>query len=260
MQTLHADVSLAKSELNDIKDTLKVKQAGWSLLKSNKNVRRAVFLGVLLQAMQQFTGFNVIMYYSPKILSLGGFSSTEDQMIGTVINGIVFVLATLIAVYTVDKSGRKPALKVGFAVMAAAMVVMGLCMAVIEGGNPAPWVCYLSAIMTMIFIAGFAMSAGPIVWVLCSEIQPLKMREFGVACSTMTNWITCAVVGATFLSLIDALGSSMTFWMYAGLNAVFIALTFAFVPETKNVSLEQIEKNLMSGMKLKNIGVHGGNE
>ena len=108
MQTLHADVSLAKSELNDIKDTLKVKQAGWSLLKSNKNVRRAVFLGVLLQAMQQFTGFNVIMYYSPKILSLGGFSSTEDQMIGTVINGIVFVLATLIAVYTVDKSGRKP--------------------------------------------------------------------------------------------------------------------------------------------------------
>ena len=108
LQTLHADVSLAKSELNDIKDTLKVKQAGWSLLKSNKNVRRAVFLGVLLQAMQQFTGFNVIMYYSPKILSLGGFSSTEDQMIGTVINGIVFVLATLIAVYTVDKSGRKP--------------------------------------------------------------------------------------------------------------------------------------------------------
>ena len=86
------------------------------------------------------------------------------------------------------------------------------------------------------------------------------MREFGVACSTMTNWITCAVVGATFLSLIDALGSSMTFWMYAGLNAVFIALTFAFVPETKNVSLEQIEKNLMSGMKLKNIGVHGGND
>ncbi|MCB7447359.1 MFS transporter, partial [Bacteroides thetaiotaomicron] len=69
-----------------------VKQAGWSLLRSNKNVRRAVFLGVLLQAMQQFTGFNVIMYYSPKILSLGGFSSTEDQMIGTVINGIVFVL------------------------------------------------------------------------------------------------------------------------------------------------------------------------
>lgn len=261
LQTLHADVSLAKSELNDIKDTLKVKQAGWSLLRSNKNVRRAVFLGVLLQAMQQFTSFNVIMYYSPEILSLGGFSSTEDQMIGTVINGIVFVLATLIAVYTVDKSGRKPALKIGFAVIIPAMVVMGLCMAVIEGGNPAPLGLLLIGYHDHDLHRWFAMIAGPIVWVLVLGNQPLKMREFGVACSTMTNWITCAVVDLLpSSSLIDALGSSMTFWMYAGLNAVFIALTLRFVPETKNVSLEQIEKNLMSGMKLKNIGVHGGND
>lgn len=127
-------------------------------------------------------------------------------------------------------------------------------MSLIEMGNPAQWVCYLSAVMTMFFIAGFAMSAGPIVWVLCSEIQPLKSREFGVACSTMTNWITCAIVGATFLSMLDALGSSSTFWLYALLNAFFIALTFLFVPETKNVSLEQIEKNLMEGKKLRHIG------
>ena len=153
-------------------------------------------------------------------------------MIGTVINGLSSFWRSLIAVYTVDKSGRKPALK-SVCRHGSPMVVMGLAWLSLNGGNPAPWVCYLSAIMTMIFIAGFAMSAGPIVWVLCSEIQPLKMREFGVACSTMTNWITCAVVGATFLSLIDALGSSMTFWMYAGLNAVFIALTFAFVPENE---------------------------
>ncbi len=254
LNMLHGDETKAAHELNEIRETLKVKQAGWHLFKTNKNVRRAVFLGVLLQAMQQFTGFNVIMYYSPKILSLGGFSSTEDQMIGTVINGLVFVLATFIAVYTVDKSGRKPALKVGFGVMAVSMIVMGVCMSLIEMGNPAQWVCYLSAIMTMFFIAGFAMSAGPIVWVLCSEIQPLKSREFGVACSTMTNWITCAIVGATFLSMLDALGSSSTFWLYALLNAFFIALTFLFVPETKNVSLEQIEKNLMEGKKLRNIG------
>ena len=98
------------------------------------------------------------------------------------------------------------------------------------------------------------MSAGPIVWVLCSEIQPLKSREFGIACSTMTNWITCAIVGATFLTLVDTLGSAHTFWLYAVLNAFFIILTVAFVPETKNVTLEQIEKNLMSGKKLRNIG------
>ncbi|WP_294158924.1 sugar porter family MFS transporter [uncultured Selenomonas sp.] len=254
LNMLHEKAETAEEELAEIKETLKVKQAGWQLFKANKNVRRAVFLGVLLQAMQQFTGFNVIMYYSPKILGLAGFSSTEDQMIGTVINGLVFTLATFIAIGMVDKSGRKPALKIGFAVMAVSMAVVGVCMTMLESGNAPAFVPYLAAIMTMVMIAGFAMSAGPIVWVLCSEIQPLKSREFGVACSTMTNWITCAIVGATFLSLIDTLGSAHTFWLYAGLNALFIFLTFAYVPETKNVSLEEIEKNLMSGKKLRDIG------
>lgn len=224
------------------------------MFKSNLNVRRAVFLGVLLQAMQQFTGFNVIMYYSPKILSLAGFSSTEDQMIGTVINGIVFVLSTFIAIGMVDKGGRKPALKIGFGVMAASMAVVGVCMGLLGAGNAPGFVPYLAAIMTMVSIAGFGMSAGPIVWVLCSEIQPLKSREFGIACSTMTNWITCAIVGATFLTLVDTLGSSMTFWLYAALNGFFIVLTISFVPETKNVSLEKIEQNLMKGKKLREIG------
>lgn len=254
LNSLHASAKVAEEELADIKDALKVKQAGWHLFKTNKNVRRAVFLGVLLQAMQQFTGFNVIMYYSPKILSLAGFSSTEDQMIGTVLNGIVFTLSTFIAIGMVDKSGRKPALKIGFGVMALSMAAVGVCMSMLESGTAPAWVSYFAAVMTMVSIAGFGMSAGPIVWVLCSEIQPLKSREFGIACSTMTNWITCAIVGATFLSLVDTLGSAHTFWLYAFLNGFFIVLTMAFVPETKNVTLEQIEKNLMSGKKLRDIG------
>ena len=247
----------AKRELDEIRESLQVKQSGWALFKENSNFRRAVFLGVLLQVMQQFTGMNVIMYYAPKIFELAGYTNTTEQMWGTVIVGLTNVLATFIAIGLVDRWGRKPTLTLGFLVMAAGMGVLGTMMHI---GIHSPSAQYFAIAMLLMFIVGFAMSAGPIVWVLCSEIQPLKMREFGVACSTMTNWITCAVVGATFLSLIDALGSSMTFWMYAGLNAVFIALTFAFDQETKNVSLEQIEKNLMSGMKLKNIGVHGGND
>ncbi len=254
LNMLHEKTETAEAELADIKETLKVKQAGWQLFKANKNVRRAVFLGVLLQAMQQFTGFNVIMYYSPKILELAGFATTEEQMIGTVINGIVFTLSTFIAIVMVDKSGRKPTLKIGFAVMAVAMAVVGVCMGMFNDGTAPSWVPYLAAVMTMVMIAGFGMSAGPVVWVLCSEIQPLKSREFGIACSTMTNWITCAIVGATFLSLIDTLSSAHTFWLYAGLNALFIFLTISYVPETKGISLEEIEKKLMSGEKLRNIG------
>ena len=254
LSSMHTNVEIAKTELHDIKENLKVKQAGSELFKANKNVRRAVFLGVLLQFMQQLTGFNIIMYYSPKILSIAGFSSTEEQMIGTVVNGLVFVLATFIAVGTVDKSGRKPALSRCFAIMAVSLFVLGLCFFGLESGNTSTWIPYLSAGMVILAIIGFGFGAGPVVWILCSEIQPLKSRDFGIACSTMTNWLSCTLIGATFLTLLDTLGSTMTFWLYAALNALFVYLTMRYVPETKGVTLEKIEQNLMEGKKLKDIG------
>ncbi|EDC7539552.1 MFS transporter, partial [Salmonella enterica subsp. enterica serovar Heidelberg] len=91
---------------------------------------------------------------------------------------------------------------------------------------------------------------------LCSEIQPLKGRDFGITCSTATNWIANMIVGATFLTMLNNLGNANTFWVYAGLNVLFILLTLWLVPETKHVSLEHIERNLMKGRKLREIGAH----
>ncbi len=108
--------------------------------------------------------------------------------------------------------------------------------------------------MLLMFIVGFAMSAGPLIWVLCSEIQPLKGRDFGITCSTATNWIANMIVGATFLTMLNSLGSAHTFWVYAGLNVLFVFITLALIPETKNISLEHIERNLMAGKPLRNIG------
>jgi SP family galactose:H+ symporter-like MFS transporter len=85
-------------------------------------------------------------------------------------------------------------------------------------------------------------------------VQPLKGRDFGIAASTFTNWATNWVVGVTFLSLLSGIGNAQTFWLYGGLNAVFIVITFLLVPETKGVTLEQIESNLMSGKPLRKIG------
>ncbi|CDW60780.1 Sugar tr domain containing protein, partial [Trichuris trichiura] len=213
----------AKRELDEIRESLQVKQSGWALFKENSNFRRAVFLGVLLQVMQQFTGMNVIMYYAPKIFELAGYTNTTEQMWGTVIVGLTNVLATFIAIGLVDRWGRKPTLTLGFLVMAAGMGVLG----------------------TMI--------AGPLIWVLCSEIQPLKGRDFGITCSTATNWIANMIVGATFLTMLNTLGNANTFWVYAALNVLFILLTLWLVPETKHVSLEHIERNLMKGRKLREI-------
>ncbi len=219
----------AKRELDEIRESLQVKQSGWALFKENSNFRRAVFLGVLLQVMQQFTGMNVIMYYAPKIFELAGYTNTTEQMWGTVIVGLTNVLATFIAIGLVDRWGRKPTLTLGFLVMAAGMGVLGTMMHI---GIHSPSAQYFAIAMLLMFIVGFAMSAGPLIWVLCSEIQPLKGRDFGITCSTATNWIANMIVGATFLTMLNTLGNANTFWVYAALNVLFILLTLWLVPET----------------------------
>ncbi|MGL5422402.1 sugar porter family MFS transporter [Serratia sp. IR-2025] len=253
LEMLRDTTDQAKAELDEIRESLKIKQSGWALFKDNKNFRRAVYLGVLLQVMQQFTGMNVIMYYAPKIFDLAGFASTAQQMWGTVIVGLVNVLATFIAIGLVDRWGRKPTLKLGFLVMAIGMGTLGTMMNI---GMDTPAAQYFAILMLLMFIVGFAMSAGPLIWVLCSEIQPLKGRDFGITCSTTVNWIANMIVGATFLTMLNSLGSANTFWIYAGLNLVFIFITIALIPETKNISLEHIERNLMAGKPLREIGSH----
>ncbi len=244
----------ARQELNEIRESLRMKQGGFSLFKSNRNVRRAVFLGMLLQGMQQFTGMNIIMYYAPQIFKMAGFKSTQEQMIATVIVGLTFMFATFIAVFTVDKAGRKPILKIGFSVMAFATLVLGYCLMKAGQGEISHGLSWVSVGMTMLCIGGYAMSAAPVVWILCSEIQPLKCRDFGITCSTTTNWVANMIIGATFLSLLGSIGAAGAFWLYTGFNLVFIVITVYLVPETKNVTLERIEKNLMAGEKLRDLG------
>ncbi|WP_420067434.1 sugar porter family MFS transporter [Serratia ureilytica] len=234
LEKLRDSSAQAQYELNEIRESLKLKQSGWALFKGNKNFRRAVFL-----------------YYAPKIFGLAGFASTEQQMWGTVIVGLVNVLATFIAIGLVDRWGRKPTLILGFIVMAVGMGALGTMMNI--GMNSAAEQ-YFAIVMLLMFIVGFAMSAGPLIWVLCSEIQPLKGRDFGITCSTATNWIANMIVGATFLTMLNSLGSAHTFWVYAGLNVLFVFITLALIPETKNISLEHIERNLMAGKPLRNIG------
>lgn len=251
-QKMHLDDAEIASEIAEIEDSLKVKDNGLQLFLTNANFRRAIFLGVGLQIIQQLTGINVVMYYAPRIFDLAGFDSTLQQMWGTVIVGMTNVLATFIAIAFVDRLGRKPIMYAGFVTMGLAMLTVGTLFNV--GVDKHPELAYPAIGALLVFIIGFAMSAGPIIWVLCSEIYPLSGRDFGVTCSTGTNWIANAIVGQTFLTMLTAFGPGNTFLLYGGVNAVFILIFLLFVPETKGVSLEQIERNLLSGKPLKRIG------
>jgi SP family galactose:H+ symporter-like MFS transporter len=239
-------------EVREIEQSLQVRQTGLHMFLRNSNFRRAILLGMGLQTIQQLTGINVVMYYAPHIFKIAGFTTTVEQMWGTVVVGVTNVLATFIAIALVDRLGRKPIMYAGFIVMGVAMLTVGYFFK--SDIEAHPDLGYPAIFALLMFIIGFAMSAGPIIWILCSEIFPNSGRDFGITFSTSTNWFVNAIVGQTFLTLLNTLGNGNTFLMYGGLNVLFIVFFLFFVPETKGVTLEKIEGNLLSGVPLRKIG------
>lgn len=228
------------------------------MFRSNQHFRRSVFLGIILQVMQQLTGINVIIYYAPRVFELAGYTDITTQMWGTVLVGVINVLATFIAIGFIDRWGRKPILYAGFFIMGTGLGILGY---LLTFGKAETGVIVLTvieqkiAVLSMLsFIIGFAMSAGPLVWTLCSEIQPIKGRDFGITVSTVTSWVVNMIVGASFLTLMNTLGGGETILLYAGMNLFFIILVALYVPETKGETLENIERRLLSGVPLKDIG------
>lgn len=250
LHRLRADPDVVSTEVADIEAQLKIPQRGMKMFLNNSNFRRSVGLGVLLQFVQQLTGMNVVMYYAPRIFQDMGYALSA-QMWFTAAVGLTNVLATFIAIAFVDRLGRKPILYIGFCVMAIGLGLVGLMMHL---GITSHVEQLFTVIMLLIFIVGFAMSAGPLIWILCSEVQPLQGRDFGIGVSTVANWVGNFIVGATFLSLLNHFGHANTFWLYSGLNVLFILITFALIPETKGVTLEHIERDLMAGKSLKMLG------
>lgn len=250
MTALLGSRSQADREVKEIGDQLSVRQLGTTMFLRNGNFRRSVALGVGLQVVQQLTGINVIMYYAPKIFGLAGFGAGASNW-ATAVVGLTNVLATLIAIGFADKWGRKPMLNVCFVIMAIGMAAVGFMLA---NGVHTDTGRYLLVAMVLLFIVGFAAAPGPLIWTLCSEIQPLQGRDFGMSVSTFTNWAANWLVGNTFLTLLSTLGQANTFWLFAALNAGFIVFVVFLVPETKGVTLESIEHKLMQGERLRSIG------
>lgn len=251
LQRLYGNPADVQAELDQVNEDSTRPQRGWSLLRANSNFRRSVLLGVVLQVFQQLTGINVVMYYAPRIFEMAGFGTHEQQLWATVIVGLVNVIATFGAIAFVDRWGRKPILYAGCAVMAFGMCALGFLM---HAGVVGLTAQILAVASLLLFIAGFAMSAGPLVWILCSEIQPQQGRDFGIAVSTLVNWVANMAVAATFLSLLSTVGEANTFVLYAVLNVVFAVVVFFYVPETRGVSLEKLGRDLMAGKRLRDLG------
>ncbi|MDF2529488.1 MAG: transporter [Gammaproteobacteria bacterium] len=239
-----------EGEIEEIESSLSTTHSIKTLLK-NRFFVKVLFLGIAFQIIQQFSGINTVMYYAPTIFQMAGFASHIDQMWGTVAVGTVNVLTTIVSILLVDKLGRRPILYFGLCVTTLSLFVLGYLFHV---GISTPVLQYSAVACLLLFIMGFAVSLGPIMWILCAEIYPLQGRDIGVTVTTATNWLCNAIIGFTFLSLLSALGPHHTFWLFSGIGLLSLVFIRLFTPETKDVSLEQIEANLFAGKSCRNLG------
>jgi sugar porter (SP) family MFS transporter len=221
-------------------------QASWAEVFS-KQWRRPLLVGVGLAVFQQITGINAIIYYADQIFQAAGFTSQADQTtVTTWAVGGVNVAATFIAIAFIDRLGRRKLLLAGLLGMALSLAVVGTAFKFMTGSGSAHSAATSTAgIVTLaalvVFIGCFAFSMGPVVWTVINEIFPGHIRGRAVAVATAVNWASAFIVSQVFLTLIDTLGNSFTFWMFSSFCLVGWIWIFYAVPETKGRSLEQIQ-------------------
>ena len=215
---------------------------------------KILFMGILLQMFQQLVGINMMVYYSSTIFGYAGMTGVIAMLAVPTVN----MLFTFPAISLVEKWGRKKLLYIGAMIMMVTMISGGLAFYSIGNVTDPSQISYLPKVILLlsviIYIFGFAVSWGPVVWIICSEVFPLEVREVGMTVTTMVNWLFAGLVMGNALSFMNAYGNSSIFFVFAGFCVISIAFVRLFVPETKGVSLEKIEYRLKTGVALKNLG------
>jgi SP family galactose:H+ symporter-like MFS transporter len=242
--------SNVSAEIEEIRNSFEIKQASFSEIFSPR-VRPVLFFGAMLGVIQQITGINTIIYYAPTIFQLAGFHDASSSILATVGIGVVNVLATIFAIYYLDKLGRRPLLLTG--IVGMALTLLGLSVAFYLGASGD--VLRLIAIAcTFIYIICFAFSLGAILWLIVSEIFPLEVRATAMSIAVFSCWIANFAVSSTFLTLLNAMGPSATFLFYALMCVFSFIFCYYKTPETNGVTLEQIEENIRQRRPLRAIG------
>src|SRR5688572_27945257 len=198
-----------------------------------------VVVGIMLSIFQQFVGINAVLYYAPLMFQNMG-ASTDSALLQTIIVGVANIVFTLVALVTVDRWGRKPLLILGAVVMAVSMIALGF---LFSSGN----VGTAALVAVVAYIAGFALSWGPVVWVLLAEIFPNPIKGKAMAIAVAIQWIANLFVSWSFKvldgnSMLNALfNHGFSYWIYGAMSVLAAVFVIRFVPETKGRTLESIQ-------------------
>lgn len=229
----------AQSELSSLQSDMenKQKQGGLSLLFS-KPYRRVLTLGIIVAMFQQWCGTNVIFNYAQEVFQSAGYD-VDNTFINIVVTGIANLVFTFVAIYTIDRLGRRALMLLGAGGLAGIYLILGTCYYFEVSG-------IFMVVLVVAAIACYAMTLGPVTWVLLSEIFPNKVRGVAVATGTFALWVASFILTYTFPFLNKALGTAGTFWIYTAICAAGLVFFLFRMPETKGKSLEQLEKEMVN--------------
>jgi SP family sugar porter-like MFS transporter len=230
--TLEADAELAGIEQTLSADA---QQARFRDLLDPR-LGRVLLLGIVLAVFQQWCGINVIFYYAKDIFRDAGFPMS-DLLLNIVVIGLANLLATLVAIFTVDRLGRRMLMLAGSAGLTGIFGLIGASYHYRLQGTPV-------LVLVVAAIACYAFSLAPITWVVISEIFPNRVRGAAMSVAVFALWVACFLLTETFPLLNHHLGPARTFWIYAGICAAGFVFILRRLPETKGKSLEQLERDL----------------
>ena len=233
----YRDEDEVQAEIDDVLRVSREEEKAPGLL--DPQLRQVLLLGVTLAVLQQVTGINTVIYYAPTLLHGAGLGSSAS-LLANVVNGGVNVAMTVVAIWLLDRVGRRPLLLAGTAGMAVGMFVVGMTFFIggskLHGGGALVAVAGL-----LVYTGSFAVGLGPVFWLLIAEIYPRQVRGPAMSIATLANWAANFVVTISFLTLLDAIGGTGVFLLFTFLSLVGLAYMAKRVPETKDLSLAEIQ-------------------
>ena len=235
-----------RERIDEIREVEDKEDGGTGLrgLWEAKWVRPALLVASGLAVFQQLVGINTIIYYAPTTLTDVGYGKTSAIYLNLAI-GVINVILTIVAIKIIDRVGRKPMLYGGVAGMVASLLVLGISLSVLKTPHhPSDPAAIITLVCLGTFIASFAATWGPVVWVMIPEVLPLNVRGTAMGVAVVANWGANFLVSQTFPMLLSKFGPGPVFLGYAGMGVLAFLFVKAFVTETKGRSLEEIESDL----------------
>ncbi|CAA7050460.1 unnamed protein product [Microthlaspi erraticum] len=241
------DVSRLEDEIDDLsaaeeEERLRKRTVGYLDVFRSKEMRLAFFAGAGLQAFQQFTGINTVMYYSPTIVQMAGFHSNQLALFLSLIVAAMNAAGTVVGIYFIDHCGRKKLALSSLCGVIVSLIILSVSFfkqSSDDGGGLYGWLAVLGLAL---YIAFFAPGMGPVPWTVNSEIYPQQYRGICGGMSATVNWISNLIVAQTFLSVVESAGTGMTFLIFAGIAVLAAIFVVVFVPETQGLTFSEVEQ------------------